>query len=114
MTTCQQTRISDINSIAVGPQDVPYTCGQPATQTVFLDGAVHYMCEQCAADAVKDFGATQLRQDQELGSVRLRELGALLSEASQDFANHGEIRRWLQEASVALDDMATSLLEGRL
>lgn len=111
MTTCKQTRINKVDSVAAGPQEVPYVCGQPLAAKVLIGEAVHLMCEQCAEDAVRDFGAQRLAEPT---AARLRELEALMRKAAIEFATRLELSEWLEQCAVQMDFLARDMEAGRL
>lgn len=48
---CQRVRVNEMESVVVGPQQVPYTCNRLVTMMV-LDhqGTEHRLCDECAPE----------------------------------------------------------------
>lgn len=105
MTTCQTRRVNEVDSIAVGPQEVPFVCGRVATVKVLLHGAVYGMCERCASEAIDQLGGKKL--DPEAAVARLDSLHTELLDAAAELAGWPDVAEWLEQAALGVRQMAS-------
>lgn len=107
MTTCRVTRVNEVESIAVGPQDVPAVCGQLATVQVLVHGVVHEMCDRCADETVERFGGKKL--DPVAALATLDEVNTTLLSAAQELDAYPDIAEWLEQCSIQLRQLVQTM-----
>lgn len=114
MPICGQQRVREMESIAAGIQQVPYTCANNATEKVSLGDRIHDMCPECASDAVNDFSAVQIKKAQQNDAAQLRQYANLMHTGADIWANRPAIARWFEQCGIQLEELAADVLEGKL
>jgi hypothetical protein len=114
MPLCGQQRVREMESIAAGAQEVPYSCDNEATETVALDGELHKMCARCAGEAVNQFSAVEVRNAQERDAAQLRQYSAIMGQGAAVWTARPEIAQWFTDCAQQLEGMALGVLEGKL
>jgi hypothetical protein len=110
---CRQQISVDTASIAAGPQTRIMECGEVATESVFVNGAVHLMCRRCAQESCERFHGVQVSQEREADATRLRDMAAVVAAWVSEFDARPEIGAWLAEVAQGLAGLERDVLEGR-
>jgi hypothetical protein len=114
MPICGQQRVREMESIAAGMQEVPYTCSNEATEKVSLGDRIHDMCRECASDAVNEFSAVQIKQAQEIDAAQLRQYADIMHTGASVWVSRPAIARWFEQCGIQLEELAVDILEGKL
>jgi hypothetical protein len=114
MPICGQQRVREMESIAAGMQEVPYTCSNEATEKVSLGDRIHDMCSECASDAVNDFSALAIKKSQERDAATLRQYADTMAAGVSVWASRPAIARWFEQCAIQLEELAVDVLEGKL
>lgn len=114
MPICGQQRVREMESIAAGMQQVPYTCSNEATEKVSLGDRIHDMCSECASDAVNEFSAVQIKQARDSDVAQLRQYADIMYTGASVWASRPSIARWFEQCGIQLEELAVDVLEGKL
>lgn len=90
---CPVLRLRQQDSVAVGPQERTYICGDLdrglATETVAVNGELKRMCPRCVGEFVKEFHA-------------------------RTFGHRPVIADWFTRCAAQIEAMAADVIEGKL
>lgn len=117
---CQTLRLREGDSVAVGPQDREYVCGEVdgyrATEELLIDGEPVRMCSRCAQEArdSERFDTQDLISNRSAACSKLRDAANYLQLLAVNFVQWPAIAGWLGECSVQLETLATDVLEGKI
>ena len=117
---CQTLRVREGDSVAVGPQDREYICGEVdgylATEELIIDGEPVRMCARCAEEARDSdrYDTQDLLTNNATAASKLRDAANYLQMLAVALADRPSVAGWLGECSVQLEALATDIVEGKL
>lgn len=115
---CGVIRIREMDSVAVGPQERTYICGELdggiATELVEMNGRLERMCPRCAGEYVEQGTAQRMTRSRAQDAAKLNDAANYLRLLAQHFGHKPTIRDWFRQTSNQLDYITADVIEGRL
>lgn len=115
---CPVLRLRQQDSVAVGPQERTYICGDLdrglATETVEVDGELRQMCPRCAGEFVKEFHAQHLATERSADATKLHSVADYHRVLARTFGHRPAVARWFTDCAASIEAMAADVIEGKL
>lgn len=115
---CGVLRVREMDSVAVGPQERTYLCGDLdggiATELVEMNGKLEQMCPRCAGEYVEQGTAQRASRGRVRDWAELNDTADYLRMRAQHFGHKPAIREWLEQCADQLDYLAADVSEGKL
>ena len=115
---CGVLRVREMDSVAVGPQERTYICGDLdggiATELVEMNGKLEQMCSRCAGEYIEQGTAQRAARDRVDDAGKLSDAAGYLRMLAEEFVHRPEIASWFDQCSLMVEGLAVDVTEGKL
>ena len=113
---CPVLRLREVDSVAVGPQEYTYICGEMdggiATETVAANGEIRQMCKRCAGEWIQEHSAQHLASTQASDATKLHSVADYHRMLAQTFGHRPLVAQWFEQCAVQIEALAAEVIEG--